>query len=1175
MSLRFLLGPAGSGKTHACLDEICRELVRDPLTGPPLYFLVPEQATYQMERALLAHRVEVNAAARARVVSFKRLASLVLQDEGRADRPYLDETGKLLALQAVVSRLAGQLKLFQGISKTEGFLEQLAKAFSELRAHRQTPQSLRAVQEFFEGDEVISAKLHDIALLYEAYQQFISERFRDPDSALDLASEAILKAPVVRGAEVWVDGFAGFTPQEYAVLESLLSVARRVTIALCIEPSVLDGDDLESWTEGSPGDLFHPTRESLVRLRELARRAGASVEPPTLLDGDGAPRFRESPLLGELERLWAVGRRPQARGKPAERPSSEATLAVAPTVSDVEGENPAAIEVIEAADPRAEVEAAAREIARAVREDGVRYGEIAVITRELEPYRELIEATFRQWQIPYFLDYKEPAHHHPLVVLIRAALEIAVHGFERERVFRYLKTDLTPLSRDEVDTLENDALKQPGQQDAWSQEPRLAPLVAFVKGVRKLAASSQEGQGSQGPGEGRSPVAAYLELLWQLLEANEVERAMSAWIEAAREGGDRLLADEHAQVWNGIVRLFEELEMVLGDFEATPQEFADVVAAGLKRLRIGRVPPRVDQVVVGSIERSRQPELAIAIILGANEGVFPQIPGEDALFADEERALLDGAGLRLGPDSKTQLLHEQYFVYIALTRASRRLVVLYARADEDGRPRKPAAFVMTLVSHLPGARRTILPARGLPAPWPEHRGGVLRWLSRHLARIKEGVPLPGVEPERLVAAYQWVLEHSGGEPENTQRMRFAADPLAALAYENRAVPLTQELVEALYGEPLLLSPSGLEAFAACPFSFFASSGLRLEERMPYRLDLREMGQISHGALTRFVQFLQREGRDWASLPRDEADALVDRLVDASLAEVAGDPGQLTFAERFAVRRLKKALQAVVWALGEHARRGRFRPVRVEVTFGPRGELPPLVVAFAPGKQAVIQGRIDRVDVAEGPKRYVRIIDYKSSARVFRLDRVVHGLDLQLPLYLAVAVRDLSFAAEPAGFLYQPVFDPLVSRDAPPHPGDETWRRELKTQGLIVDDGVVPRLMDEQATGYSELIPVQFVKSGSVGGRSSVASPEEMRLLLEFSLARAGELAERIASGETAVSPYELSSETACDYCAFKPVCQFDPALAGNRYRRLARLEMSAAWEMIARRVEERHEAPAG
>ena len=181
MSLRFLLGPAGSGKTHACLDEICRELVRDPLTGPPLYFLVPEQATYQMERALLAHRVEVNAAARARVVSFKRLASLVLQDEGRADRPYLDETGKLLALQAVVSRLAGQLKLFQGISKTEGFLEQLAKVFSELRAHRQTPQSLRAVQEFFEGDEVISAKLHDIALLYEAYQQFISERFRDPD----------------------------------------------------------------------------------------------------------------------------------------------------------------------------------------------------------------------------------------------------------------------------------------------------------------------------------------------------------------------------------------------------------------------------------------------------------------------------------------------------------------------------------------------------------------------------------------------------------------------------------------------------------------------------------------------------------------------------------------------------------------------------------------------------------------------------------------------------------------------------------------------------------------------------------------------------------------------------------------------------------------------------------
>ncbi len=135
----------------------------------------------------------------------------------------------------------------------------------------------------------------------------------------------------------------------------------------------------------------------------------------------------------------------------------------------------------------------------------MRYGEIAVITRELEPYRELIEATFRQWQIPYFLDYKEPADHHPLVVLIRAVLEIAVHGFEESGSFAISRPISPPCRGTRLSTLENDALKQPGQQDAWSQEPRLAPLVAFVKGVRKLAASSQEGQEVKARARGALP----------------------------------------------------------------------------------------------------------------------------------------------------------------------------------------------------------------------------------------------------------------------------------------------------------------------------------------------------------------------------------------------------------------------------------------------------------------------------------------------------------------------------------------------------------------------------------------------------------------------------------------------------------------------------------------------
>ncbi len=126
---------------------------------------------------------------------------------------------------------------------------------------------------------------------------------------------------------------------------------------------------------------------------------------------------------------------------------------------------------------------------------------------------------------------------------------------------------------------------------------------------------------------------------------------------------------------------------------------------------------------------------------------------------------------------------------------------------------------MTLRQPPARSRRTILPAKGLPAPWPEHRGGVLPGFPVTWPVSRKACRSPVSNRSALWRRLEWVLEHSGGEPENTQRMRFAADPLAALAYENRAVPLTQELVEALYGEPPSSARRGWRPLRPVPSAF--------------------------------------------------------------------------------------------------------------------------------------------------------------------------------------------------------------------------------------------------------------------------------------------------------------------------------------------------------------------
>lgn len=80
-AVQFILGRSGTGKTRWCIDAVCEALTADDAAGPPLVLLVPEQATYQAERAILSHP-EIAGFSRLHVLSFNRLGFWL--DGGRA-----------------------------------------------------------------------------------------------------------------------------------------------------------------------------------------------------------------------------------------------------------------------------------------------------------------------------------------------------------------------------------------------------------------------------------------------------------------------------------------------------------------------------------------------------------------------------------------------------------------------------------------------------------------------------------------------------------------------------------------------------------------------------------------------------------------------------------------------------------------------------------------------------------------------------------------------------------------------------------------------------------------------------------------------------------------------------------------------------------------------------------
>ncbi|MCR4400619.1 MAG: helicase-exonuclease AddAB subunit AddB, partial [Syntrophomonadaceae bacterium] len=622
VSLRFILGVAGAGKTTRCLAEIQRRLREAPL-GPCLLLLVPEQASFQAETALLG-AAGIEGTFRAQVLSFHRLAWRVLQEAGGAGRIHLSEVGRHMVLRAAVEKRLDDLRVFRPAAQRPNFAAAVADMLQEMQAYGVTPEDLevRAAElGKAEGRELLGAKLGELSLLWREYASLLEGRCLAPTDYLHLLARRIPHARFLAGGEVWVDGFNGFTPQEYDVLQVLLQVSRRLTVALCLDP------DLEG-RQPDPDALFARTHATYWRLVELAEGAGVPVEKSMVLGKSTPPRFAASPPLQHLERALRQYPRPSYQGE-----VREVRLVAAPSC-------------------RAEVEAAAREMIRLARDEGYRWRDMAVLVREMEPYQRLLELVLEEYDIPCFIDCKRPVTDHPLVVLLCAALEVVSSGWAYEAVMRYLKTDLVPVGREEVDALENYLLAHGIRGSRWYDEHPWTYRLGERAG-RAVPSRGEEGFIAD-LNRLRQQIAAPLRRLQEALQADPsvrgacaalvrlmeelgVEDTLRAWVESAVAEGSLEEAQQHAQVHAQVLEVLDEMVQALGEQSPGAERFLQTLEAGFHALRLGVVPPGLDQVFAGSLDRSRNPEVKACFVLGANEGVFPARAAGGGVLSEGER----------------------------------------------------------------------------------------------------------------------------------------------------------------------------------------------------------------------------------------------------------------------------------------------------------------------------------------------------------------------------------------------------------------------------------------------------------------------------------------------------------------------------------------------------------
>ncbi|ALF09742.1 helicase-exonuclease AddAB subunit AddB [Parageobacillus thermoglucosidasius] len=1149
MSLRFLLGRSGSGKTTTCLNEIRDKLKEDP-KGNPIVYLVPEQMTFQSEYALI-HTPGLAGMMRAQVFSFTRLAWRVLQETGGMSRYHINEIGMQMMIRKIVEHRKQQLKLFGRAVDKAGFIQQLHDMITECKRYCVAPQHLREHVKFLEeqgkrpAEKVLADKLNDISIVYEELERSLLNHYIHSEDYLRLLAEKIPHSRYLRNAEIYIDGFHQFTPQEYMVLEQLLIHCKRVTVSLTVDAPYDD------WLPNEL-HLFYLTAKTYHDIRQMALANGIALEDAIILEKN--MRHQE----GALAHL-------------------EAHYHARPAVAFPEKTD--SIIVYEAANRRAEVEAIAREIVRLVRDEGYRYRDIALIVRNTEDYRDLVKTIFSDFHIPYFMDEKESMHHHPLIELLRASMEIITSRWRYESVFRAIKTDLlfpvgedTATLREAMDRLENYVLAYGIKGEKWTNGERWTYRRYQALEGLSVPQTDEEKQYEEKLNQWRDMIAAPLsklerrmrrakdgrslcEAIYLFLEELQIPRKLEKMSKEAEEQGRLMEARQHEQVWNAVIDLFNQYVDMLGSEPVPLAEFAKIIETGLDRLEFSLVPPAIDQVIIAQLDRSRLIDVKCAFIVGVNEGVIPAKAKEDGLLAETEREILQQFGTRVAPGGREQLFYEPFFIYLALTCPSERLYVTYPLANEEGKALSPSLIIKQLADLFPNLQKHVCGNDPLDAEHAEQQAFItvpratLTYLVAQLQAWKR---------HYSIAPLWWdVYNFYASDPQWRKQARKA---IAGLFYTNAATPLKKEISKRLYGKKIQASVSRMEQFQKCPFSHFVSHGLRLKERDVFRLDAPDIGQLFHYALKIISDRLREAKIDWRYLSKQQCEQLSAEAVEQIAPLIQQQVLLSSNRYHYMKRKLQNVVARTTNVLSEHAKASGFVPIGLELEFGPNGALPPLTFRLPDGTVMELVGRIDRVDKAESSRGVLlRVIDYKSSAKTLNLAEVYYGLALQILTYLDIvltyAEQLVGKEAFPAGILYFHVHNPIIKSDQLLHDEKEAERKlleQFKMRGLLLGDVEAIRLMDTQMEEgkWSLIVPAQITKKGAIHAKSSVVSEENFWHLRRHIRHLFQMIGMQIIDGIVDVAPYKLKEQTPCEFCAFKPVCQFDESFPNNRYRLL-------------------------
>ena len=1131
MPVEFILGRASSGKTTYCYEQIRKELKEKAYT--PLMLLVPEQFSLETQDHL-AHQFYPGLLY-VEVASFDTLTRQVFKELGKPQLPIIEDLERMMILKKIIEEHKKELVFFKKNSQDTGFIEEMNRLIT---IFEQAGVSTQTLGDFRKGEHtsaLFRSKLQDIERIYDAFQEVMQGKYLTAEKNMTLLAQRVSQSTSLAQTMLWIDGFYGFTGPQLTLLGELMKVCPKVIITL---PS--DGIyELEQSVRET-----HPFYESIRTYQRLMALCKASQVTYTTRYLEPSPELKKSPELLYLEKNYLKNYSPAY-----EEESPHLKLALYGSKNQ-------------------EVEETAREILHLIRDKGYRYRDIALIVGDLGGYTSDLKSIFKEYEIPYFLDMKRNIHTNSLVAVIEGLLEVLTSSYSYKSMMVFLRTGMLGLEMSDIDQLENYLLAYgikgkrkwheswcfAKEDDIWNEEQINQTRLAILKPLDHFEAYLKN--------EKELTIQRITTALYYFLEDIQAYTTLQHRIEGYKQEGNRLLELEHTQIWGQVMMIFERLVELLGEQPIRLNLYKRIINTSFSYLKMGIIPPAKDQVLIGTLDRTRLPRIRAMFILGTNEGLIPQVDEGLALFTDMDKVVFEG--LCKGQSNEKERLYEtlvssklyagQFAVYTALTRATHKLFVSSPLADDNGKLLRPSMVYYRLKrlfrKEEEAKEETVLQEVTRPLPTFGYIGSKLRSF------------LDGQEREEdWKDIVSWYKESS--------KWREKLEGLTHyLFYTNQQHYLDKETTALLYPDELKTSITRLESFRNCACCYFMRYGIKAEERRLFQWDSAQIGTLFHFTLEQYPKELELLDTTWVEATPEQMAYGIKRATQVAVDRVnAAQRQEGRF--KYTLSKVEKMTKRAIQALTEQLRKGEFVPKGYEINFAEGATLPPIEIAIDERRKLFITGQIDRVDVyyKSENESYIKILDYKTGNKNFSLLEVYYGLQLQLLLYLDAYLK-LNKGYEPGGVFYFHIANPYVDYKAgmTEEELESNNLKQFKLSGLALEKEEVIEAFDKTKSGMT--VPVSMNKDGSLKKGSSVATLEQFGELEQHIIETIRELGREILEGKVSAKPYKLGDKEPCTYCKYKTICQFNEGEPDNEYEQMPHLEKEEIWKRLAQQVEE-------